>query len=148
MPLTSPKRMIADDVGGLEVISAASQDAVLKPADMRYLAKERRFVLEVNRFHWEAAGKRGPYFRSRSLLSFDTVAGVRGRNLPPRSSDNVIQLLALRFEAEDYPSGSIQLNFAQRGVVVLDVECIDVTLYDTDKIWPALRRPDHNRNFD
>lgn len=148
MPRPSPKRLIADDAAGLEVISAAAQDALCRASDMTYESRHRRFAMEVNRFHWESAGRRGPFFRSRSILAFDGVMHVRSKSLPPRSSEDVIQLLSIEFAETDAPAGAMTLTFAGGGEVELGVECIDVTLYDTDRIWPARRRPDHDRKND
>ena len=145
MPQPVPKRLLADDAAGLEIVSAAVQDAVCLPADLEYHARQRKFAIELNRFHWETAGKRGPYFRSRSLLAFNGVMNVRGRGLPSRSSEQVLQLLSMSMEETDTPAGIIKLTFAGGGELELSVECIDVTLFDTDKIWPAKRRPDHDR---
>lgn len=148
MPQPVPKRLLADDAAGLEIISAAVQDAVCLPSDLEFKSRQRSFSLELNRFHWESAGKRGPYFRSRSLLGFDGVMSVRARGLPAKSSQDVLQLLSISFNEDDAPAGLVLLTFAGGAEIELSVECIDVTLFDTDKIWPSKRRPDHNRKTD
>jgi hypothetical protein len=47
-------RLIALDAEDLAVLSAHVQDAVLKVGQMRWMPRERRFVIGLNRFAWEA----------------------------------------------------------------------------------------------
>ncbi len=63
-------RLIALDGEDLAVLSAHLQDSVLRVGDMLYFAKEKRFVLALNRFDWLTAGAaprkgRGPPCISR-----------------------------------------------------------------------------------
>ena len=79
--IATPLKLCAFDEEDLAVLSAHTQDAVLKVGDMVYLPQERRFALAMNRFIWEKAadGKRKAYERRRSVLSFDRVRTVRRR---------------------------------------------------------------------
>lgn len=148
MPRPEPKRLIADDREGLEILSAAVQDAVLKPADLAYSAQERSFTLELNRFHWEIADC-PPYFRSRSVLRFDSVVSVKARNISREGRDDeVYQLLAILVEEGRDSSELLKLSFSNDREIAIEAECIDVTLMDSDRIWPAKRRPDHDRTAD
>ena len=51
-----PLKLIALDKDDLEVISAHLQDAVVNVGDIVWLRGEKRVVLGLNRFDWEAAG--------------------------------------------------------------------------------------------
>lgn len=142
---SSVLRLTADDADGLGILAAAVQDAVLKRQDMKLDPRSRTFGLEVNRFQWERAGKRGPYSRSRAVLAFAGVLQARSQHLPADGED-VLSILDLQFipDAEP-PSGRIRLVFAGGAEVDLVVECIDATLFDTGQAWPTRRRPDHGR---
>jgi hypothetical protein len=121
-------RLLADDADGLGVIAAAVQDAL---------------VLEMNRFQWEKAGKKPPFFRSRSILAFTDVLSVRTTPLPP-AEDAVLGLMEIIFTpAAEPPGGTVTLVFAGDTMVQLNVECLDVTLIDTGAAWPTKRKPDH-----
>ncbi len=146
MSQPAPKRLMADDLDGLQILSAAVQDAVLKPVDITFQKKARAVSLEINRFHWETAN-RPPFFRSRSVLRFDGVAGVRTRGIVLGHDETVLQVLSVAFEPEDAPGGRMIVSFAGGAELEIRVECIDVILMDTDKIWPAKRRPDHDKDF-
>jgi hypothetical protein len=138
-------KLLAEDSEGLGIIAAAVQDALVKPGDIKFDSKRRTFGLELNRFQWERAGKRMPYFRSRAVLAFTGVLNVRSSKVP-KGVDSLLALLDLRFSAAaEPPGGTILLMFAAGAQIQLEVECVDVTLMDTGRAWPTRRRPDHEK---
>ncbi|HOY79353.1 MAG TPA: DUF2948 family protein [Hyphomonadaceae bacterium] len=138
-------KLLAEDVEGLGVIAAAVQDALVKPEDIKLDSRSRTFGLEINRFQWERAGKRIPYFRSRAVLAFAGVQGVRSRAVS-RDIDAVHALIDVRFEpAAEPPAGVLTLTFAGQTQIQLNVECLDVTLADIGPPWPTRRKPDHEK---
>ncbi len=142
-----PLRLIAEDTGDLEVISAAVQDAVLKAEKLKYDARKRRFTLEVNRFGWEELdAKRGPKSRVRAILAFDGVLGVKTRAVSKRDPDMVMSLLSVSFTPDaEPPGGTMSLLFAGDGELALSVEAIDVTLLDSNYEWPTRHTPNHDK---
>lgn len=138
-------KLLAEDSEGLAIIAAAVQDALVKPQGIRFDARARTFGLEVNRFQWEAANNRPPYFRSRAVLAFSGVLGVKQSKMP-KGIDDVLDLLDIGFApAAEPPGGAVRLVFANGAQVQIDVECIDVTLMDTGASWPTRRKPDHGK---
>jgi len=136
-------RLLAEDADGLGVIAAAVQDALARPQDIRFDRKSRSFGLEINRFQWERAGRKAPYFRSRAVLAFAGVLGVQSQAMP-RGVDAVVGLLDVRFTPDaEPPGGEVSLLFAEGAQVRLRVECLDVTLIDNGPVWPTRRKPDH-----
>ncbi len=154
-----PLRLIAQDAGDLQVISALVQDAVLTGADLRYDARRRRFSLLVNRFRWEdrarAEARGEAYERVRAVLDFADVRAARHQGLDARDADTVLVLLAVNWAPEpgaedteaDVPAGPgrITLVFSGDGAVALDVECLEVQLCDVTRPYlaPARRAPAH-----
>jgi hypothetical protein len=138
-------KLLAEDSEGLGIIAAAVQDALVKPQDMKLDKRSRVFGLELNRFQWESAGKSSPYFRSRAVLAFSGVLGVKSQKLT-RGVDDVLDVLDITFApAAEPPGGTVLLVFANGAQVQLDVECLDVTLMDTGTAWPTRRKPDHEK---
>jgi hypothetical protein len=138
-------KLLAEDSEGLGIIAAAVQDALVKPGDIKFDRKRRTFGLELNRFQWERAGKRMPYFRSQAVLAFTGVLNVRSSKLP-KGVDSLLDLLDVHFTpGTEPPGGAIRLLFASGAQIELEVECVDVTLMDTGKAWPTRRRPDHEK---
>jgi hypothetical protein len=138
-------KLLADDSESLAIIAAAVQDALVKPQDIKLDKRTRTFGLELNRFQWEGAGKRPPYFRSRAVLAFAGVLGVKQSRMP-KGVDDVLDLLDVGFTAAaEPPGGIVRLVFANGAQVQIDVECIDATLVDTGAAWPTRRKPDHGK---
>lgn len=48
-----PLKIRARDLDDMSVLAAMLQDAVVRPAEMTYLAREKRFVMVMSRFRWE-----------------------------------------------------------------------------------------------
>ena len=141
----SAHRLLAEDAEGLAVVAAAVQDSLVKPQDIKFDPKSRTFGLELNRFHWERAGKRMPFFRSRAVLAFVGVQSVRSRSVS-KDIDAVHSLMDVKFEpAAEPPGGVVTLVFSGQTQIQLNVECIDVSLVDTGPTWPTRRRPDHEK---
>ena len=134
-------RLLAEDAEDLSVISAALQDAIGKIGDIRYEAAGRRVTLALNRFRWEADGRRTE--RVRAALQFGGVLSAKARKLRRGAPDAVVELLAIGFEAGDPPGGVIILTFAGGGDLKLEVECVDAALADVSTPWPARRAPAH-----
>jgi Protein of unknown function (DUF2948) len=138
-------KLLAEDSDGLAILAAAVQDSLVKPEDIKFDARSRTFGLEINRFQWERAGKRMPFFRSRAVLGIAAVESVRSRSVS-RDVDAVHALIDIRFSpAEEPPGGVITLVFAGETQIELKVECVDVTLADLGPSWPTRRKPNHEK---
>jgi len=146
-------KLIALDAEDIDVLSAHLQDAVLKVGEMAFLKRERRFVAMLNRFDWSRAigaegrpGKgRKPFQRRRSALRFERVIGARTQGLDLSRKDEVLELLAVRFEpaAQGDPSGAFMLHFAGGGAIQIDVECVEAELRDLGAAWATKAKPEH-----
>ena len=89
-------KLIALDREDIEVVSAHLQDAVVKAADIRWRPAEKRLVVALNRFDWEAANGASPEFRRRrAALRFERVSACKCRNCTPVEKDQVLNLLAV-----------------------------------------------------
>lgn len=140
-------KLMAEDAVDLQIISAAIQDAAGKAGGLKYLARKRRFTIETNRFRWEDIdpGEK-TQTRVRTILGIDGVLAVRSRGLTKSDPEMVVSLLSIAFEAgETAPGGQIRLTFAGDGELLFDVECLDVTLLDSDTQWSTRYTPDHDR---
>jgi len=136
-------KLMALDIEDLQVISSCCQDAVLKVRDLDYLASQKQFALELNRFAWEKDGKSKIPERRKSVLHFAQVNSVKVSGIDRTDKEIVLSLLAVLFEVEDEPSGEIELVFAGDGAIKLSVECIEAQLSDMPAAWEAKGRPSH-----
>lgn len=136
-------KLLALDSEDLDVISATTQDAVVRVADMGFAKADHRFALLMNRYAWEEPGKKGQ--RKRTALHFDRVNAVQVAGIDTNAREGVLELLAIRYapvSAED-PSGRVVLDFAGGGTVRLDVECLEARLQDLGAAWAAKLKPEH-----
>jgi hypothetical protein len=139
-----PLKLIALDGDDIEVVSTHLQDAVVKAADIHWRPSERRVVVALNRFDWEAAGAPSPEFRRRrAALRFERVSTCKCRNVASAEKDKVLNLLAVSFETTDGPSGVVTLLFSGGAALRLDVECLEVELADLGPTWVTECCPAH-----
>lgn len=136
-------KLVALDAEDLAVVSAHLQDAVVKAADMTFLARDRRFALVCNRFDWEAASS-GQRRRRRTGLRFDRVLSVRSAGVPRQDPEAVLNLLAITFEESEAPSGTVTLVFSGGAAVRLEAECLECELRDLGPMWETASAPSHD----
>jgi hypothetical protein len=127
----------ADDLG---VISAAVQDALVAVRDCAYFKDEKRFVLLLNRFQWEAdPAVEAPHSRTHSALVFNEVTAVRHHQIPLDEPDRMLELLAVTLEND----GSVALRFASGRAIRLEIGRLACHLGDVGEPWPTPWKPAH-----
>ena len=83
-------KLSALDAEDLDVISAAVQDALVAVRDCAYFKDEKRFVLLLNRFRWEAdPSVESAHSRTHSALVFNEVTAVRHHDIPLGQPDRM-----------------------------------------------------------
>ena len=156
-----PVKLRARDPQDMSVLSAVLQDALVRPADMAYLASDKRFVMVVSRFRWEhpecevlpepepepelegdarfeEAGQRTLFERVNAGVCFDRVRRVRTRGLDLRDPERILNLLAVETEAQ-----AITLVFSDGPTIRLEVSAIVCHLEDLGEPWATPWRPSH-----
>ncbi|MBY4588072.1 MULTISPECIES: DUF2948 family protein [Rhizobium] len=138
-------KLVALDDEDLAIISAHMQDSVFKVGDIDWSPRDAQFALAVNRFVWEGAErKRRGFERRRAALVFKRVLAVRSLGIDRGKRDEVLSLLALRFEQKgEGPEGTIELSLSGTVSLALDVECIEVQMADIGGAWEASSKPRH-----
>jgi hypothetical protein len=138
-------KLLALDTEDLDVVSAHVQDAVFKVSGIAFSGRSGQFSIELNRFVWEKAEERSKvYERRRAVLLFKRVRAVRSIGFDRRDGDQVLSLLALRFEqAGEGPEGTLELTLSADATIELDVECIEAQLADTGGAWETGFKPRH-----
>jgi Protein of unknown function (DUF2948) len=133
-------KLSAVDTEDLAVISAAIQDALVAVRDCVYFKDEKRFVLLLNRFGWEAdPGVEAAYFRTHSALVFNEVTAVRHQDIPLGEPDRMLELLAVAQENEH----SVTLRFAAGRAIRLEIGRLACHLGDVGEPWPTPWKPAH-----
>ncbi|MEO1702409.1 MAG: DUF2948 family protein [Pseudomonadota bacterium] len=139
-----PLKLLALDLSDLTVVSAQVQDALTKPTLIEYVPAQKRLDMILNRFAWEASGKRrAGNERRRAALSFSQVTGLQAKAIKQNDDDQVLSLMALRFEQTQAPSGTIELIFSGEAAMRLSVDAIEVQLTDLGAAWESRFKPKH-----
>lgn len=146
-------KLIALDADDLQVISAHLQDAVLRVADMTYLARDKRFVALTNRFDWvkaidsqSAAKPKSGLERRRTALRVERVLSAKIQGFDPNDRRATLSLLAITFTPSsdvDSPDGDVTLTFSGGAAIRLTVECLEAEMKDLGAAWSAKRSPTH-----
>lgn len=140
----SDLKLLALDSEDLEIVSAHIQDAIVRVGDMGLSKSDKRFVMLMNRYVWEASDARGRGQRKRTGLHFDFVVNAKAEGIDLKARDGVLELLAVTFKMGDDPAGEVLLTFAGGGTVRLEVECLEARLRDLGGIWAAKAQPRHD----
>ncbi len=128
-----PVKLLAFDTEDLAVLSAHMQDAQLRPADMTFSTTDKRFVMVLARYDWQAAVE-NVHQRVESGLHFDHVTAVSTQNIT-RGTLEPITLTAITFKPAQAPSGSLMISFNNGSAIRLEVECIDAQMRDLERRW-------------
>lgn len=145
----APLYLGAEDSEDLQVISTLVQDAVFPVTEMRWLPRENRFALLLNRFRWEdadAAQKRGRGVeRVQSVLAVETVLNVASQGVDRSDRDIILSVLSINFEPGEDGAGFVILTLAGDGAIRLSVEALEVSLRDVTRpyIAPSGKMPAH-----
>ncbi len=145
VPYPDALRLLAEDSEDLEVVSAALQDALLKPSEIEFDPRTRQMTVALVRFRWETRARGTPQ-RVAAGLQINGVTSAKSMGVD-RKEDTPLPLLAIQFEPDDQPPGGrLSLTLAGDAKVVLDVECLEVVLADISRPWPVRSRPDHRKD--
>lgn len=145
----TPLRLKALDGDDLTVIAALAQDAVFSASDLRWDRRTRRFAVLLNRFRWEdaeRATRRGRDFeRVQAMLVVEDVLGVKSQGVDRNATDMVYALLSLAFHPGPDGTGQLELTLAGDGVIMLQVEALEVILRDVTRPYtaPSGKAPNH-----
>lgn len=141
-------RLLALDEQDLEVISAFTQDAVMKVEDIGLSKQDSRFACLMNRYVWEAPDRRGQGERRRTAIHFDYVTDVLSNGINLNAREGVLELLSIRFVPDMSPAGTVILDFAGGGTIELKVDCLEARMHDLGAAWAAKGKPAHTLSKD
>ena len=123
-------KIIANDNEGLQVISACCSGAEIIVNDIKYLKKNKVFLLSLKRSKVESKDKDK---KVNSICKFDFVDSVKSKNINQEDIDQKLELIAMEYikNNENY---EINLIFTNNAYITLSTEIIEVTLDDQNKI--------------
>ena len=122
-------KIIAKDIAGLQMISACCFEAKIKVGDIKFLKKNKIFLISLQRFHKE---KEDSKEKINSICKFEFIDKVKSKCINQNDNDLVLELLAINILKKDQ-SFEIALLFKNNAFITLSAEIIEVTLEDQNK---------------
>ena len=122
-------KIIAKDSQGLQLISAYCADSKVKIREIKYLPKNKIFLLSMERFRKELENNNS---KINSICKFEFVDRVKSKNVSQNDLNLVLELsvIDLLKNKENY---EINLIFSNNAYITLSTEIVEVTLEDQNK---------------
>ena len=138
-------KLIGRSLDDLKTISAYCQDSIIKIKDLVYLKKNKIFIMMLNRFMWEdiEQGVFRKYKRIKSVLKFNFTQNVLAQNINQKNQNRKLELLAIKGSYKHEDMYRVKLIFSGNGVMLLQLEEIDVMLDDQEHYWEVKHSPKH-----
>ena len=123
-------KIIANDYEGLQMISACCEGAKIKVDEIKYLKKNKIFLLSLLRSKIETENETK---KIHSICKFDFVDSVKSKNIKQDDANQKLELITMNYlkNKENY---EISLIFTNNAYITLSIEIIEVTLDDQSKI--------------
>ena len=123
-------KIIANDNEGLQMISACCAGAEIKVSEIKYLQKNKVFLLSLKRtkIETENEGK-----KVNSICKFEFVDNVKSKNIKQDDIDQELKLITMDY-LKDNNNYEINLIFTNNAYITLSTEIIEVTLEDQSEI--------------
>ena len=123
-------KIIANDNEGLQMISACCAGAEIKVSEIKYLQKNKVFLLSLKRtkIETENDGK-----KINSICKFEFVDSVKSKNIKQDDVDEKLELITID-HLKNNDNYEISLMFTNNAYITLSTEIIEVTLDDQNKI--------------
>ena len=123
-------KIIANDNEGLQMISACCAGAEIKVSEIKYLQKNKVFLLSLRRtkIETENEGK-----KVNSICKFEFIDSVKSKNIKQDDANQKLELITMDY-LKNNNNYEISLIFTNNAYITLSTEIIEVTLDDQNKI--------------
>lgn len=123
------KKIIAQSPLDLKMISACCSEAKLKLSDIKYLPKNKLFLISIERLNKEIENKSE---KINSIIKFEFIESSKTKNIDQSNQEIILELLAIDLVKKNQ-NYEIILLFSNNAFITLSAEIIEVTLEDQKK---------------
>ena len=123
-------KIIATDNEGLQMISACCSGAEVKIAEIKYLKKNKVFLLSLNRSKIETEND---HKKINSICKFEFVDSVKSKKIKQDNVEQKLELITMDY-LKNNDNYEINLIFSNNAYITLSTEIIEVTLEDQSEI--------------
>jgi hypothetical protein len=122
-------KIIAKDPNGLQVISACCSNGKVKIDEIKFLKKNKLFLLSIDRLNKEKDKNQ----KIKSICKFEFIDRVKSKNIDQNDKNSVLELLAMNLFklGENF---EITLLFNNNAFITLSTEVLEITLEDQNKL--------------
>ena len=122
-------KIIAKDPSGLQVISACCSNGKVKIDEIKFLKKNKLFILSIERLNKEKDKNQ----KIKSICKFEFVDRVKSKNIDQNDKNSILELLAIDLfkVGENF---EITLLFNNNAFITLFTEVLEITLEDQNKL--------------
>ena len=116
-------KIIAKDSNGLQVISACCSDGKVKVEEIKFLKKNKLFLLLIERLSKEKNNNE----KIKSICKFEFIDSVKSKNIDQNDKSSILKLLAI----DPFKVGEnfeITLLFNNNAFITLSSEVLEATL--------------------
>ena len=123
------KKIIAQSPLDLKMISACCSEAKLKLSDIKYLPKNKLFLISIERLNKEIENKSE---KINSIIKIEFIESSKSKNIDQINQAMILELLAIDLVKKNQ-NYEIILLFSNNAFITLSAEIIEVTLEDQKK---------------
>ena len=123
------KKIIAQNSDDLRTISAICSEALVNQSEIKYLKKNKVFLIPIERLHKEDNKNKNVI---RSIIKFDYIDASKSKNIDLNNKDKTLKMLAIDIFKKDQ-NYEIVLLFFNNEAITLTSEVIEVTLEDLNE---------------
>ena len=118
-------KIIAKDPNGIQVISACCSEAKVKIDEIKFLKKNKIFLLLIERIKKEKNSEE----TTKSIVKFEYIASVKSKNINQNNNSDILELLGIDL-FRDKKNYNISIYFKNNAFITLSSEMLEVTLED------------------
>ena len=124
------KKIIAKSTDDLQFISAYCHKAKVKISDIKYLPKNKIFIISLERYNRETEEKKS---KINSIIKFEFIESTKSKKIDQNNPDLILELLTIDIFKKNFKY-EIVLLFSNNKIINLNAEAIEITLEDQIKI--------------
>ena len=124
------KKIIARSAEDLQIISACCSEGKVKINDIKYLKKNKIFLIYINRIAKEIENSSN---KLNSIIRFEYIQASKSKNIDQKKQNQDLELISIDIFKKNNIF-EITLLFMDNKIITLTAEIIEVTLEDQKNI--------------
>ena len=124
------KKIIAKSTDDLQFISACCHKAKVKISDIKYLPKNKIFIISLERYNRETEEKKS---KINSIIKFEFVESIKSKKIDQNNPDLILELFAIDIFKKNF-NYEIVMLFSNKKIMILNVEVLEISMDDEIKI--------------